>query len=227
MIENLKNKTLLYVEDEINVQTQYEIYFKNIFHEVYTALDGETALLLFKEKKPDALILDINIPKIDGITLAKIIRTRNLNTPIILLTARSDKETLKEAIELQLVTYLEKPVSREHLKNALVKLSKQFHDLNSIFLWESEKDIIYTWNKQTNQLFANNKNIKLTKKEILLLKLLIERNNVCSYQEIYEYVWEDSSKEYNESTIKTLISALKLKVPKDSIKNQYGMGYFI
>ena len=78
MIENLKNKTLLYVEDEINVQTQYEIYFKNIFHEVYTALDGETALLLFKEKKPDALILDINIPKIDGITLAKIIRTRNL-----------------------------------------------------------------------------------------------------------------------------------------------------
>ena len=173
------------------------------------------------------MILDINIPKINGIELAKVIKAKDSNIPIILLTARSDKETLKEAIELQLVTYLEKPVSRETLKNALEKLAKQIHNLNSIFLAEDDNDVIFTWNKQSLKLFANNQNIKLTKKETLLIKLLVVKKAVCSYQEIYEYVWEDSNKEQSESTIKTLISTLKLKIPKNTIKNQYGMGYFI
>lgn len=226
MIDNLKDKTLLYAEDEINVQTQYATYFKNIFKSVYVAKDGEEAFLMFQEENPDAVVLDINMPKMNGIDLTKKIKQINSKTPIILLTARSDKDTLKEAIELQLLTYLEKPVSRTDLKDALFKLTKYFEDRNTVKLWEVET-ISYYWDKIKKILYANNENIKLTKKETRLLDLLIERKNLCSYQDIFEYVWEDSDKEYNESTIKTLISSLRLKLPKNAIISQYGIGYIL
>lgn len=226
MTKNLKNKTLLYAEDELSVQTQYTIYFKNIFKEVYIASNGEEALNFYKKNKIDAIILDINMPKINGINLTKQIRSLNHNIPIILLTARSDKETLKEAIELQLLTYLEKPISRNDLKEALNKLSKQFENNNIINLWNDKNDR-YHWNKSEKLLYKNSENIKLTKREQLLFNLLIEKNGICTYQDIYEYVWENSDKEYSESTIKTLLSSLKSKLPENTIKNQYGIGYFL
>ena len=224
MIDNLKNKTLLYAEDEINVQNQYATYFKNIFKSVYVANDGKEALLMFKQEKPDIVVLDINMPKINGIDLTKEIKQLNSKVPIILLTARSDKDTLKKAIELQLLTYLEKPVSRMDLKNALFKLANYFEDKDIIKLWELENTSFH-WNKSKKILYANNENMKLTKKEILLFELLIEKKGFCNYQDIYEFVWSDSDKKYCESTIKTLISSLKSKLPKDTIKNQYGVGY--
>jgi DNA-binding response OmpR family regulator len=225
-MKNLKNKTLLYAEDEISVQEQYSLYFKNIFKEVYLVTNGEDALCLFEEKKPDVLILDINMPKINGIELTKKIKSINSKIPIILLTARSDKETLKTAIELNLLTYLEKPVSRNDLKEALNKLTKYFEDKNIINLWQVE-DNFYYWNNNQKFLYINDKNIKLTKKETLFLNLLIEKNSICTYQDIYEYIWENSDKQYNESTIKTLLSSLRLKLPINAIKSIYGIGYYI
>ncbi|MCV6607287.1 MAG: response regulator [Campylobacterales bacterium] len=226
-MNNLKTKTLLYAEDEPAVQTQYGTYFKNIFQEVYLAQDGQKALILFKEKKPDGVILDINMPQISGIELTKKIKKIAPKTPVILLTSRSDKETLKEAIELQLLTYLEKPVKRDDIKNALEKLSKKLHDKDLIKLWKNLTNFNYTWNIKNKTLYSNSEQIKLTKKETLLLTLFIEKKSVCTYQDIYEYVWQDDDKEYNESTIKTLLSTLKLKLPKNAIKNRYGMGYYI
>lgn len=227
MIKNLLDKTLLYAEDEKSIRIQYGMYFNNIFKEVYLASDGEEALMLYSKNKPDAIILDIKMPKIDGIALTKQIRNLNQNIPIILMTAMSDRETLKQAIELQLLTYLEKPVSRNDLKGALEKLSKKFIDDNILQLWKIENSN-YIWNKKEKSLYCNNLRIKLTKKEILLLSLLIEKKSMlCTYQDIYEYVWQDSDKAYSESTIKTLLSTLKSKLPKDVIKNQYGVGYSI
>lgn len=227
MIENLLTKTLLYAEDELSIQTQYGTYFKNIFKDVYLASDGEEAFSFFKQKNPDAIILDINMPKISGLELTKKIKEVSPNTPIILLTARSDKETLKYAIELQLLTYLEKPVSRNALKNALEKLSNRFKNENIVTLWQNQTNHHYTWNRIEKLLYCDSENLRLTKKETLLFDLLIEKNSLCTYQDIYEYVWENSDKEFSESTIKTLLSGLKLKLPKDAIKNQYGVGYFI
>lgn len=193
---------------------------------MYIASNGEEVLNLYKENKIDALILDINMPRINGLELTRQIKSLNPNIPIILLTARSDKETLKEAIELQLLTYLEKPVSRNNLKEALNKLSKNFEDKNIINLWQIEGNFYY-WNNNQKFLYINDKNIKLTKKETLFLNLLIEKNSICTYQDIYEYIWENSDKQYNESTIKTLLSSLRLKLPNNAIKSIYGIGYYI
>lgn len=227
MIENLKKYTLLYVEDELNVQLQFSLFFSNLFKEVYVSSDGEDGFNKFKDKHPDVIILDVNIPKINGIELTKKIKKIAPNVPIVLLTARSDKETLKNAIELKILSYLEKPVSRNRLNELLIKLSKELVDDNILILWENEKNNYYKWNKKEKLLYLNTVTIKLTKKENLLLTILIEKKNICTYQDIYEYVWENAYKDYNESTIKTLLSSLKSKLPKNSIINHYGIGYSI
>lgn len=223
----LKQKTLLYAEDEIIIQKQYSQYFRNYFKTVLTALDGDEAYKIYYNKKPDVLILDINMPKLNGLEVAKKIREYDVDTKIILLTGRSDKETLKEAIELGLTTYLEKPITRESLKNTLVKLAQSLEKDTLKALWYINGDY-YIWDSDKMELKYKDKQILLTKQENLLFQLFIvsnERN--ITYQDIYEAVWyDDFSKEFKESTIKTLISGLRIKLPPKAIKNAYGMGYF-
>ncbi len=215
--------TLLYVEDELEVANLYIRYFKSKFKIVYTAHDGKKALELYEELKPDVVILDIDIPIMSGLNVAKKIRQRDTDTQLILLTAASDKETLFQAIELGLTTYLEKPVSRESLKIALNKLYLK----TQLKLWIFE-DKEYVWDIQTHELTCNDITIKLTKNEIKLFKLFLnKKNSAITYQDIYEYVWfENDNKNYSESAIKMLIAGLRTKLPLNIIKNIYGIGYF-
>ncbi len=223
----LKQMVLLYAEDELDIQKHYSSYFQNYFRYVYTAVDGEQALAIYKENRPDVVILDINMPYLNGLEVARKIREDSSEISIILLTARSDKETLIEAVEIGLVTYLEKPIQRDILKHALAKLNQKLKSNNKINLW-FYKNSFYTWNKSKQQLFYKQQQILLTKQEISLLGILISSNGAkVSYQDIYEEIWFNEDREYKESTIKTLISALRVKLPPKAIENVYGMGYYL
>lgn len=223
-MNELKKLTLLYVEDEIETLNYYMKYFQSYFEKVYSAEDGEKALELYEEFRPNVLILDINLPFISGLEIAKKIREKDIGTKIIILSAMSDKETLIQSIELGLTTFLEKPVSRKQLQDAFGKLS-----INTTRIISKQNDKNYIWDTYKNELTYDNKNIKLTKNEIKLLKIFIENiNKKLSYQEIYEYVWyEEDHKQYSEAAIKTLIKGLRLKLPPNTIKNVYGIGYFM
>ncbi len=223
----LKQMVLLYAEDELDIQKYYSNYFKNYFKHVYTAANGRQALAMYEEFKPDVVILDINMPLLSGLKVARKIRETNTDIGIILLTARSDKEALIEAVEIGLVTYLEKPIKRDALKRALAKLNQKEKSKNSIKLW-FYKNSFYIWNKTTQQLFYKKQQILLTKQEISLLEFLISNNGAkVSYQDIYEEIWFNEDREYKESTIKTLISALRVKLPPKAIENIYGLGYYL
>ncbi len=221
-MQELKSMTLLYVEDEVEVANLYLRYFKSKFKMVYTAQDGKRALELYDELKTDVMILDINIPFISGLEIAKKIRQDDKTTQLILLTAASDKQTFLKAVELGLTTYLEKPVSRESLKDALSKLCLKTYET----LWQVD-DKEYVWNIQKEELTCNEKLVKLTKNETKLLKLFASKQNAkITYSDIHEYVWfEDNSKNYSESSIKMLIAQLRKKLPKNTIENVYGVGY--
>ena len=223
----LKQIVLLYADDEPDILKHYSNYFKNYFRVVHTAVDGKEALAAYRENKPDVVILDINMPYLSGLEVAKKIRESDSDVNIILLTARGDKEALMEAVELGLVTYLEKPIQRDALKKALTKLNQKIKSDNSINLWFYENSY-YIWDKTKQQLFYKQEQILLTKQEIILLEILIANNGVkVNYQDIYEEIWFNEDKEYKESTIKTLISALRVKLPPKAIENVYGMGYYL
>jgi DNA-binding response OmpR family regulator len=143
-MSELENKTLLYAEDEQSLNDQYTKYFTDYFQEVYSAFDGEEALDLFEVGKPDVLILDIAMPKLSGLDVAKRIREENKDICIVLLTALGDKETLKKAIELGLTTYVEKPLTRMKMSELLEKVEKTFKDTTKINVWLVD-DEYYIW----------------------------------------------------------------------------------
>lgn len=223
----LSQKTLLYAEDNLVTQLLYEDYFKTYFKTVYTALDGKQALEIYQHKKPDIVVLDINMPLLSGLDVSKKIRKTDKETVIILLTARTDKTALLEAIELGLTTYLEKPVTKEQLQQALKKIADNFCKATKINLWHYNKQN-YFWDTSKRELFSETRPIVLTKKEKHLLEVFItSKQDKVSYEYIYDTVWSDDDKDYSEASIKTLIKGLRAKLPPDAIKNVYGLGYFL
>jgi DNA-binding response OmpR family regulator len=223
-LKTLKNLTILYVEDEESIIDKYAYFLEDCAKALYVARDGEEALTLYREHKPHLIVMDLLIPKLNGIGLAKEIRKIDEDVFIIALTAHSDREILLEIVELNFSSYLIKPVGRSDLMKALLKVSKKIDDGHNIPLPCNS-----LWDGKSKTLFVDNKSIMLTKRESKLFELLVEKAGVpCSDDEIFFYVWGDEfDKTITNSSIRTLVKNLRKKIPKDLIKNQYGVGYKI
>ena len=126
----MTNLNLLYVEDDEEIIEDIDFFLKRHFNEIIIAQDGEEAFNYFEEKNPDIVILDINIPKMNGLKLASKIREINKKIPIIFLTAFSDKENLLQAINLHACSYLIKPFKIDELINTLNKCKRDFFQEN-------------------------------------------------------------------------------------------------
>ena len=222
----LKNYTILYVEDEPGTQKQMTEYLKGYFKEVYVASDGKQGLEKYQEYHPDALLLDIDLPYIDGLTLATSIRKTDKSVSIIMLTAFTDQGKLLHATELKLLKYLVKPIKISAFKETL--------DLLAVELAGSTKDILvlsegHTWHKSKQKLCHQGKSLGLTVKEKKLLALLVRhQHSSISFEDIMAHVWEDAfDREVSVNCIKNVVSDLRKKLPNDAIKSVYGKGYML
>ena len=218
---------ILLVEDEKVIRENYVTYLKMFFEEVYEADDGEKAYELYKTKKPDIMIIDINIPKLNGLDLLEKIRQNDHSTKAILLTAHSDKSFLFKAIPLKLVKYLVKPVARKDLNEALSISIKELENYNVVSLEKIELTENYSWNLKIKELKQHNTIINLTSKEKILLELLFShKDRVFKYDEIFDYVWEfDETLTING--LKNIVKRLRKKLPENTILNIFNEGYKI
>ncbi len=116
---SLENLTVLYVEDDIDTQRLIKQILSSLAKEVYVASEGEEGLALFKEKRPEIVLTDICMPKMDGLEMAKEIRDLDPTQPIAIFTAFDDPSYLKKAAELDIGTYLLKPFDREQFFNSM------------------------------------------------------------------------------------------------------------
>ena len=175
----MMNLNLLYVEDDEEIIEDIDFFLKRHFNEIIIAQDGEEAFRYFEEKNPDIIILDINIPKLNGLKLASKIRETNKKIPIIFLTAFSDKENLLQAINLHACSYLIKPFKIDELINTINKCKRDFfqENLNPHLKILNEN---FIWNKQKKELSFDNQRISLTKNEIALIDLFVEKNGTES-----------------------------------------------
>jgi len=222
----LKNYTILYVEDEPSVQKNMLEYLEGYFKEVFVASDGKDGLEKYNNHKPDAMLLDVDLPYMDGLSLAKEVRAIDKKVSIVMLTAFTEQDKLLKATELKLVKYLVKPIDIIAFKETLDLLAQELID--------SSKDIVmlengYSWNLNSESLYCNQEKIDLTTKEILLIKLLIEnRHSSISFETIMAEVWvDDFDKEISFNSVKNLVSSLRKKLPKDCLKSVYGKGYML
>ena len=109
----LNNFTLLYVEDDKDTQNLIKILLGSEVKKLYMASDGLEGLQMYKDKKPDIIMTDINMPNMDGIEMAIQIKNINYYQPIILLSAYSDIEYLKKSVNTGIDKYIIKPISNQ------------------------------------------------------------------------------------------------------------------
>ena len=219
--------TILFIEDETKLRENYVQYLKRYFKNVYEAQDGEEAYTIYKEKKPDILIVDINIPKLNGLDLLKKIRENDYVTKAIVLTAHSDVDFLLQATSLKLTKYLVKPITRQELHEALDLVLQEFSKFDTV-----EKEILqlkddYCFNLKEQVLFHLKNPVILTKKERIFFVLLSsDSKKTFTYNEIVINLWDDIYHNSDRiSSLKTIVKNLRKKLPKDTIKNIFGTGY--
>jgi DNA-binding response OmpR family regulator len=216
--------SILIVEDEIELQEYLQEYLQLFFTKVYSAKCGKDGYKQYLQKKPDIILSDINMPDIDGLSMIKLIREKDQDTHIIIMSAHSEQDKLLKAIELKLVTYLIKPVNTQKLKDILFELVLKVRDKKQrVYLGKN----IY-WDRIKLKLYIDNEEIILKEKESILIKLLISNlNHPFTTQDIFNYIYSKTNKEFSEYSITSLIKRVRLKIPKNIIHNEYGSGYKI
>jgi len=217
----LQNFTILYVEDDEMVRQNAVEYLRRIAKEVLQAKDGKEAIVLWKEHKPDIIITDINMPRLNGLDMAAYIRAHDQEVQIIVATAHSDTDYLLQAVELQLVKYIIKPITKDKLLDALKKSITLMEDKSKFNLFLSDT---CRYNAFEKVIFQDEKEIKLTKNEILFLDLLARHHTrVINYEEIENNIWPDEG--MSQDAIRSLVRGVRRKLPDDVIENISGIGY--
>ncbi len=220
-MDKLKNLKILYVEDDELIRENTSEILGRKCDNVVTAKNGLEGLDLYKEIEPDIIITDIQMPKMDGLTMIKKIRENDIDTKIIITTAYSDQKYLLEAVELQLIKYVSKPLTWNKISDAL-KVSLKFIKENDSVTKYIDDD--FTYNSFTKTLYKNDKEVILSNHEKQLLELLVKnRNNLVQYEAIENFIWADIG--MSKDAIKSLTKGLRKKLPDGALQNIYGLGY--
>lgn len=121
LIDLCQNYTLLYVEDDEQTQESMGSIFTRLFKKVYLASNGEEGITLFQDHQPDVVMTDIQMPKLNGLEMAKAIKELSEKTPIIITTAFNEERYFLMAIEQGIDSFLLKPIDKQRLFHVLAK----------------------------------------------------------------------------------------------------------
>ncbi len=186
---------ILVVEDETSLQATIAYNLKKAGYEISTASDGESALELAREQRPDLILLDVMLPTIDGFDVCRNIR-RTSGVPIIILTARNDEIDRVVGLEIGADDYLTKPFSMRELlarvKALLRRRDLLEQDINSEMRPPSSVISIGNLHIDTDayRVTIGDREITLKPKELeLLVHLVRHRGNVCPTRQLLDEVW--------------------------------------
>jgi two-component system OmpR family response regulator len=189
-----KRTKILLVEDDLNLGTLLCEYLSVKGFQVMLAFNGEDGFKQFKDSKFDICLLDVMMPKMDGFTLAKKIRSIDKQIPFLFLTAKSLIEDKVEGFKIGADDYVTKPFSMEELImriNAILTRSKNHLNEN-----ESNEFTIglYMFNYNKRMLTCRDNQQRLTSKECELLRLLcINENRILERTEALTRIWKDDN----------------------------------
>jgi len=213
---------ILLLEDEYSLRISIEEFLSDLGYEVDGFMDGLEAYDAVYDKAYDILLLDVNVPSLNGFELLKKLRQDDVKVPAIFLTSLTDMDDLKEGYKRGCCDYIRKPFDLEELE-LRIDQALASHLQNDGSIVELSCNLVYDLKK--SKLTQNDEEIVLRKTEKDLLEVLIKnKNSIVSTQMFQDEVWG----EYVEpATIRVQLNNLKKKLPEDVIQNRRGLGYII
>lgn len=229
-MQHTKQKILI-VDDEQSIRTLLDYNLKQAGYETIMAVDGEEAVEKTEQENPDLILLDLMIPKIDGIEVCKLLRTRHINIPIIMLTAKSEELDKVLGLEIGADDYMTKPFSpREvmaRVKAVLRRTTSVLENGETLDTLSAGEIKIYL--EQYEAYLAGEK-LEFTPKEFELLVYFIRnKNRVLSRDVLLSAVW---NYDFAGDTriVDVHVSHLREKIEENTRKPQFiktirGIGY--
>ena len=220
ILDVLSNKKVLCLEDEEAILRNICASLELFFAEVKGVTDGFDALELAMSGAYDVLVLDISVPNIDGLEIAKKVRAINQKIPIVILSSHVEQEYLWRAVELKITRYLAKPYDKKSFVGALEDVAFELVGRTPAIRLNDELE--YDFGKKA--LYVNGEISHLSKSESKLLEYFLNnKNKTITYEQIFDYIWD--YEQPTKEAIKTIVKELRRKLGKDVIKNLYGVGY--
>lgn len=210
---------ILLLEDDVILQEIIEEFLKENGYEVESFFDGEKALSAIGNKHYALLLLDINVPAIDGFEILSYLRDINNTTPAIYITSLGTIEGLKKGFSLGADDYLKKPFELEELQMRIERIVKLYRLQEEIMI----DDIKFI--PKAHQIIIGDKVTEMRQKEMQVLEYFIRnKGKIVSFDEIIENVWKEEGMP-TYATIRTYIKNLRKMLPKNYFENIKGEGY--
>lgn len=218
----MKTKLLL-LEDDLTLNETIVDYFEEQGFDVVAVYDGEEALSAIYENRFDLLLLDVNVPGMNGFEVLKQIREENNSTPAIFITSLNSIDSLEEGFNSGCDDYIRKPFELKELLLRVQTIIKREFANNKHDVIEIDTNI--TFDLIANELKKDNEVIKLNLKELKLLKFFLQHpNELLVHDRIYDYVWE-YDEEYSDNSLRTYIKNLRKILGKERIVSLKKLGY--
>lgn len=218
---------ILLVEDEEMLSAIIARGLRKAGYAVDTVYDGEEALEYYEINGYDIIILDLNIPKLDGLDVLRAIRKNDTNTKILILSARTKVDERILGLDEGANDYLIKPFDFGELEARIRNLLRRnFSELPASIIFG-----IFTIDTNAKKVICDGETLNLTRKEYSILEyLVLNKNKVISAEEFVEHIW-DSEFDPFSNTIRYHIHSLKKKLSdygrQEIIKTIRGQGYMI
>jgi DNA-binding response OmpR family regulator len=218
---------ILAVEDEPAMAELLDSALSDEGHQVSVATDGSQALEMAGTNVFDLIVLDLMLPRVDGFTVARELRRRGIQTPVLVLTARDANADIVRALDSGADDYLTKPFSLEVFLARVRAVSRRGPIPQPVFLRVGD----LTLDTSTREVSRAGKNVCLTPREYSVLELLMRhRGRVVSRGTIVEAVWGFDT-DIEENTLDAYVRLLRNKIELPGaprlIRTVRGIGYFL
>jgi len=219
--------TILVIDDDKDITETIRGNLELDGYEVLCAFDGRTGLNMTKNHRPDLILLDLNLPDMDGIKVCQIMR-RESEIPIVILTSRSEISDKVLGLECGADDYVVKPFSFLELSARIRTILKRYERTLIRNQYDTKN---LSLNYKSGSVIVREKKVKLTRTEFRLLELLVSfPDEVLSREYIMNQIWKDSQLYKYSRTVDVHIQRLRKKIEKDTENPQYivtvpGVGY--
>lgn len=218
---------LLVVEDERPLREDITKKLRLSGYEVDACADGEAALEMLAAEQYDLVLLDLNLPKVDGMSVLRSLRRHDLETCVLILSARSEISDKVEGLDAGANDYLSKPFHLAELEARVRSLTRRRFIQQDVCLYCGR----LCFNTRNRIATVDGQPLALTRKECGVLEyLLLHQGRPVSQEELIEHVWDGSVDQFSNS-IRVHMSALRKKLRAalgcDPIRNRIGEGYEI